>query len=88
MSNHKCDSTGLSPFYRCPPELRQRILAFACLDDGTTGRSLSLVYISDASKPFVYSLYQAEDLGSKLRKLSCSERRVAHLFVVCNYIPT
>jgi hypothetical protein len=80
-------------FCRCPPELCERIFALACLDDGTTGRSLSLVskYISDISKSFklqslvVRNLYQAEGLVSTLKKLSYTEKRVVHLFVVCDY---
>ena len=38
----------------CPLELCQRIFKYACTDDGTTGRSLSLVskYIRDTSKPY------------------------------------
>ena len=82
-----------APFYRCPPELCERIFTLACLDDGTTGRSLSLVskYISDTSKSIklqslaVRNLYQAEGLASMLKKLSFNERRVVHLFVVCDY---
>jgi hypothetical protein len=91
MNTHKCDSS--SPLYRCSPELCKRIFALACLDDGTTGRSLSLVskYISDTSKSFklqslaVRNLYQAEGLAFTLKKLPYSERRIVHLFVVCDY---
>jgi hypothetical protein len=87
-------STGSSsPFYKCPPELCSIIFALACLDNVTTGRSLSLVskYISDTSKPYklqslaVRNLYHAEGLATTLRKLSYSERRIVHLFVVCDY---
>jgi hypothetical protein len=84
---------GVVPLSQCPVELWERIFALACLDDGTTGRSLSLVskYISNISKSFklqslaIRNLYQAEGLASTLKKLSYNERRVVHLFVVCDY---
>ncbi|KDQ62875.1 hypothetical protein JAAARDRAFT_120269 [Jaapia argillacea MUCL 33604] len=40
----------------CPPEICERIFSFACQDDGSTGRSLSLVsrYIRDASETTRY----------------------------------
>ena len=39
---------------RCPAEICSEIYAFACVDDGRTGRALSLVskYIRESSKPY------------------------------------
>ncbi|KAF9481345.1 hypothetical protein BDN70DRAFT_831326 [Pholiota conissans] len=39
---------------RCPPEICSEIYAFACLDGGRTGRSLSLVskFTNETSKPY------------------------------------
>ena len=39
---------------RCPAEIFSEIYAFACVDDGQTGRALSLVskYIRETSKPY------------------------------------
>jgi hypothetical protein len=39
---------------RCPPEICGEIYSFACLDDGRTGRSLSLVskFTHETSKPY------------------------------------
>ncbi|KIM74392.1 hypothetical protein PILCRDRAFT_80097, partial [Piloderma croceum F 1598] len=86
-------SPSPSVFDKLPPELCEHIFSFACLDDGYTGRSLSLVsrYISEASKPVrfqslvVRNLPQAQALASILEKESPLHRRVRHLFVVCNY---
>ena len=82
-----------SVFDKLPPELCEHIFSFACLDDGYTGRSLSLVsrYISETSKPVrfqslvVRNLPQAQALASILEKASLLHRRVRYLFVVCNY---
>ena len=40
----------------CPSEIWSEIYSFACIDDGTTGRSLSLVsrYIHETSRPYKY----------------------------------
>jgi hypothetical protein len=82
-----------SVFEKLPPELCEHIFSFACLDDGSLGRSLSLVsrFVSEASKPVrfqslaVRNLPQAEALASILEKASPLHRRVRHLLVICNY---
>lgn len=73
---------------RCPPELWTRISAYACVDDGTTGRSLSLVsrYISQASDPFrLQSICvcgeKLEPFLEMLDALRPGVHRVRHLFL-------
>lgn len=43
----------LDSIHTCPPEIWTRIFAFACTDDGATGRSLALVsrYVRETSEP-------------------------------------
>ncbi|KAF8172090.1 hypothetical protein BJ912DRAFT_1081105, partial [Pholiota molesta] len=47
-------SSGRQSMDRCPPEICGEIYSFACLDDGRTGRSLSLVskFTHETSKPY------------------------------------
>ncbi|KIM83602.1 hypothetical protein PILCRDRAFT_56875, partial [Piloderma croceum F 1598] len=74
---------------RCPPEICSRIYALACVDDGTTGRALSLVskYINETSKytkfqsVAVRSLTQALAFADLLEQSSPGDHRVCHLFI-------
>ncbi|KDQ63975.1 hypothetical protein JAAARDRAFT_214404, partial [Jaapia argillacea MUCL 33604] len=80
-----------SPVNYCPQEIWQHIFALACLDDGTTGRSLSLVsrYIRLVSHPLryqsiaVHGLRQLISLASILdaNMTTLQPFRVRHLFV-------
>lgn len=62
----------------CPPEIHALIFALACSDDGTTGRSLSLVsrYVRSVSTPFqwqslaVSGVHQARGFANKLRAVA------------------
>lgn len=72
-----------------PLELHSQIFQFACTDDGSTARSLSLVsqYVREASQPFllqsvaVSGLSSLTELVSKLQSLPSHKRRVRHLFL-------
>ena len=74
----------------CPPELCQRIFQFACTDDGTTGRALSLVskYIHLSSKRFklqsvtVRGADQATHFVLALQRTPDQYRRVSYLTIV------
>lgn len=73
---------------RCPPEIHARIFSYACMDDGTTGCSLSLVskYIREVSLPYQWqciSLAKSQciiQLATQIRK-SEGKRPVFHLFL-------
>jgi hypothetical protein len=87
-------STGAPSFLsKLPPELCEHIFSFACLDDGYSGRSLSLVskYISATSKPVrlqslvVRNLPQALALAAILEATALHHRRVHNLCVLCDY---
>ncbi|TCD63792.1 hypothetical protein EIP91_004943 [Steccherinum ochraceum] len=72
-----------------PLELHAQILEAACVDDGSTARSLSLVsrYIREVSKPFLYQsvavsgLDALATLAKKLYDLPPHLRRIRHLFL-------
>jgi hypothetical protein len=84
-------SRGSSPHSaveNCPAEIWGRIFSEACSDDGSTGRSLSLVskYIRDTSKPYKYQCLFVEErqlrpLVTTLKKLPLEFRRIRHLFL-------
>jgi hypothetical protein len=84
-----CTSVYLFAMERCPPEICSRIYALACVDDGTTGRALSLVskYINETSKHTkfqsiaVRSLTQALAFADLLEQSPPGEHRVCHLFI-------
>ena len=69
---------------RCSPEICAEIFRLACRDDGTTGRSLSLVstYIHDASSPFKYQSlavrgpHQTVAFAAVLEHTPSAQRRV------------
>src|SRR5882762_6025619 len=73
----------------CPPEICAEIFQLACVDDGTTGRSLSLVsrYIHNASSSVKYQSlavrgpHQTLALASVLETTSPSQRRVHDLSI-------
>ncbi|KAI0648159.1 hypothetical protein C8Q79DRAFT_557750 [Trametes meyenii] len=76
----------------CPPEIQILILSYACTDDGSTGRSLSLVSRSfrELSYPFqwnslsIYGHDQATAFTKMLYSqlpMSFSHRPILHLFV-------
>jgi hypothetical protein len=85
-------SSTWSPFHQLPTELWEKIFSFACLDDGSTGRSLSLVsrYVCQTSRPFKYqslairSLLQAESLPRVLTQYSPNRQSVLNLFFLCD----
>ena len=71
----------------CPFEICESIFAFACTDDGSTGRSLSLVSrgIRNASRGMKYQCLavtgrQVEPLCMVLKNLPENDRRIHHLF--------
>lgn len=74
---------------RCPPEICLEIFAFACTDDGYTGRSLSLVstFFHDISQPVqlqsvaVYGANQMHAFACFLQDRPPHLRKVHHLFV-------
>ena len=74
---------------KCPPEIHSRILYFACLDNGTTGRALSLVsrYIREVSLPYQWlslRLVGARNLELFLQQCTDFEilrRPIYHLFL-------
>ncbi|EPQ53764.1 hypothetical protein GLOTRDRAFT_139882 [Gloeophyllum trabeum ATCC 11539] len=74
---------------RLPVEVWRRIFSFACLDDGRTGRSLSLVskYINEASACQRYQSValagesQTDRFIKQLMKHCSRERRVLYLFI-------
>lgn len=74
---------------RIPPELWAKIFSFACLDDGTTGRTLSLVskYVHHVSKPSKLQSTVLRGLDQTVAFLLLlgatpeHHRRVCHLFV-------
>src|ERR1700733_7083441 len=82
----------MSAMERCPPEICSRIYALACVDDGSTGRSLSLVskYINETSKytkfqsVAIRSLNQALAFAALLERSPSVGRRVRHLFISTN----
>jgi hypothetical protein len=77
---------------RCPPEICSRIYALACVDDGATGRALSLVskYINETSKytkfqsVAVRSLNQALAFAALLEQSPPGDHHVCHLFISMN----
>src|ERR1700733_11059411 len=77
-----------SAIKNCPTEIWARIFSLACIDDGFTGRSLSLVsrYIMEASKFYKYQCLAVKDhqlrpLALVFKKLSADARRVRCLFL-------
>ncbi|KAI9065743.1 hypothetical protein FKP32DRAFT_1665249 [Trametes sanguinea] len=72
-----------------PLELHAQIFEFACTDDGTTARSLSLVsrYVRDVSAPYryqslsIFGLEQMNELVTRLDALPHHLRRIRHLFL-------
>lgn len=82
-----------TPFDRLPQELSQIIFSLACRDDGTTGRSLSLVSrsVSHLSKPLKYQCLAIRNVRQALRvavilnDTDPSYRCVIHLFVRTDY---
>ncbi|KAK7690158.1 hypothetical protein QCA50_006807 [Cerrena zonata] len=74
---------------KCPPEVHGRIFYFACLDDGTTGRSLSLVsrYVREVVLPYQWQslrLMGIDNLkGFKMNAMNFDvlRRPVYHLFI-------
>ena len=90
---HKRAQASLDSFDALPAELSQRIFSLACLDDGTTGRSLSLVSrsISHLSRPVKYqclairNIRQAIRVAAILENTLPSDRRIIHLFVRTDY---
>jgi hypothetical protein len=81
-------TSTLSSMDHIPPELWAEIFSFACLDDGTTGRILSLVskYVYRVSKPsklqsiVLRGLDQTVAFLSLLQATPEHHRRVCHLF--------
>ncbi|KAF5348920.1 hypothetical protein D9756_009831 [Leucocoprinus leucothites] len=73
----------------CPPEICNKIFTHACEDDGTTGRSLSLVsrYIHDVSEELklrslaVCGMKQILACAAMLREKPEHLRRIVHLFI-------
>jgi hypothetical protein len=77
-----------SAIKNCPTEIWGRIFSLACVDNGFTGRSLSLVsrYIMEASKFYKYQClavkeHQLRPLALVLKKLPADSRRVRCLFL-------
>ncbi|PPQ78346.1 hypothetical protein CVT25_011629 [Psilocybe cyanescens] len=74
---------------RCPSEICSEICAFACTDDGRTGRSLSLVsrFLNQSSKPYklqsvaVVGHAQLHAFAALIERTPLSLRRVACIFV-------
>lgn len=74
---------------RCPPEVCELIFAYACVDGGRTGRSLTLVSrsIYEASLPtkhhsiFIHNTRQASAFAEVLDRSPNHLRRVQHLFI-------
>lgn len=72
-----------------PLELHSHIFEFACTDDGSTARSLSLVsrYVREVAQPFllqsvvVAGLASLTELASRIETLPPHRRRVRHLFL-------
>ena len=72
-----------------PPEICHKIFADACLDGGSTGRSLSLVskYIHETSKPTrfqsvaLHGFVQITAFADILERTPSHLRRVRHLFI-------
>lgn len=88
-----------SPFNQCPVEVYDHVFSLACLDDGTTGCSLSEVskHIRHVSRGYryqsvaVHSVEAAQNLATTLRQLASPDRRVRHLYGHCDcrdiYLP-
>ena len=76
-----------------PIEIWHDIFAFACIDDGYTGRSLSLVstYFHDISAPFKYQSLvithwtQIIAFSSIFCRLPASQKKIKYLFVLHPY---
>ena len=73
---------------RCPTELCTYIFSYACVDNGTMGRSLSLVsrYVNEASKPArLQSIFvcgnELQPFLLMLDNLAPDVKRVRHLFL-------
>ncbi|KAI0710743.1 hypothetical protein C8Q76DRAFT_738611 [Earliella scabrosa] len=72
-----------------PLELHAQIFAYACTDDGSTARALSLVsrYVRDVTAPFLYQslvisgLDQMSELVARLDAAPPHLRRIRHLFL-------
>ena len=85
--------TTMATLDNCPPEICHRIYQFACTDDGTTGRTLSLVskYIHDSSKPYklqsisIYGPDKTRRFLLALQRTPEQYRRVSYLSIV-NYL--
>lgn len=69
----------------CPPEILSQIFSFACIDDGYTGRSLSLVsrYIYQASLPTRFQSIACRNAAQILTFCSILERTPSHYRNVC-----
>jgi hypothetical protein len=82
---YRCSFTFMD---RIPSELWTKIFSFACLDDGTTGRTLSVVsnYVHHVSKPAKFQsivlrgLHQTVAFLALLQATPEHHRRVYHLF--------
>jgi len=78
-----------SSLYLCPPEIISYIFELACLDDGHTVRSLSLVaqYLRQLSRPYLYQSLmivgfdKISALESKLDATPPHLRVIRHLFI-------
>ncbi|KAJ3558025.1 hypothetical protein NP233_g11593 [Leucocoprinus birnbaumii] len=83
------DDQPISFLEMCPPEICKKIFTHACEDDGTTGRSLSLVsrYIHDVSEDIklrslaVCGMKQVLACAAMLRAKPENLRRIIHLFL-------
>ncbi|KDQ49216.1 hypothetical protein JAAARDRAFT_662528 [Jaapia argillacea MUCL 33604] len=85
----------ISGLDRCPPEICEYIFSFACTDDGTTARSLSLVsrYIYQTSTIYRYQTISVMGVDKMLslcvalEKTPLPRRPVRHLFATHHKIP-
>ncbi|CCM03260.1 uncharacterized protein FIBRA_05387 [Fibroporia radiculosa] len=76
-------------------ELWMRIFSFACTDDGSTGRSLSLVskFFQDVSRPYrlqsivLKDREQLHDFAEILQRTPPEHRRIHHLFIADPHRP-
>ncbi|KAJ3519924.1 hypothetical protein NM688_g9230 [Phlebia brevispora] len=72
-----------------PLELHSQIFELACVDDGSTARSLSIVsrYVRDVAEPFFYQSLTVAGLGplteflARLQRLPSHRRHVRRLFL-------
>jgi hypothetical protein len=84
----KLHDNARRPMDKCPPEIHERIIAYACTDDGTTGCALSLVskYIYEVSSPYRWQCIALPGYECILRfaDLICNakpRRPIYHLFL-------